>query len=105
MRLELEPDFEILGEAGDGQAALALVSELKPQVVLMDVAMPNLNGIAAAQALRRLAPESAVVILSLHGDPQTRARAQEAGAAAFVEKHEGEGRLLSVIRQVAWKLK
>ncbi len=66
----------------------------------MDLAMPNLDGIAASSALRTLAPESAVVILSLHGDPATRARAQAAGAAAFVEKQAGEGTLLTVIRSV-----
>ncbi len=100
MRLELEPDLLVLGEAGDGESALPMIGATKPDVVLMDLAMPKLDGIAATAALRTLAPESAIVILSLNGDPAARARAQAAGAAAFVEKQAGEGALLTVIRSV-----
>ena len=79
-------------------AALALAGALDPDVVLMDVAMPDLDGITMTAALRRIAPRSAVVIHSLHDDAATRARAHAAGAAAFVAKHETEALLLPAIR-------
>ncbi len=101
MWLELEPDLEILGEAEDGQAALEVVSQFKPDIVLMDAMMPRMDGISATSTLQHLAPKSAVVMLSLRGDPDLRARAREAGAVAFIEKHEGEAKLLAVIRQIA----
>src|SRR5919199_6915253 len=101
MRLSLEPDMQVLGEAGDGESALALIQELRPQIVLTDIEMPRLDGIAATRVLRALAPESAVVISSLYGASATRARAREAGAVGFVEKHEGEAPLIAAIRQAA----
>ena len=101
MRLGLEPDMQVLGETGDGESALNLVQKLRPRVVLMDIEMPRMDGITATQALHRLVPQSAVVISSLHCDNATRARAQKAGAVAFVEKHEGEAPLIAAIRQAA----
>jgi pilus assembly protein CpaE len=99
MRLMLEPDILVIGEASDGGEALEQVRILSPDVVLMDVEMPGMDGIAATLALQSSTPRSAVVILSLHGDTQTRARAQEAGAVAFVEKHGTTQELLAAIRQ------
>ncbi|MBI2323175.1 MAG: response regulator transcription factor, partial [Chloroflexi bacterium] len=68
MRLALEPDLAIVGEACDGAAALALVPMVRPDVVLVDVAMPGMDGIAATAALRARAPRTAVVVLSIHDD-------------------------------------
>ena len=101
MRLELEPDVEVIGEAGDGAAAIARATEVQPDIVLMDVEMPGMDGILATRALRAAAPHSAVVVLTLYDDGATRARAQEAGAAAFVAKHQIEAALLGTMRQVA----
>ncbi len=101
LRFQLEPDLEVVGEASTGREALALAQTLTPDVVLMDIAMPEMDGIAATAALRRVVPQSAVVILSIHDDAQTRARAQEAGAVAFVEKRGATDSLLAVIRQAA----
>lgn len=101
MRLGLEPDVEIAGEAGDGAAAVALADELRPDIVLMDVEMPGMDGISATQELRAVAPHSAVVILTLYDDAATRARAKEAGAASFVAKHEVEETLLTSICRTA----
>src|SRR5437763_16909226 len=70
MRLALEPDISVVGEAGDGATALSLAQDGSPDVVVMDVAMPGMDGIAATAALRRLAPRIAVVIHTLHDDAQ-----------------------------------
>lgn len=101
MRLGLEPDLAVIGEAGDGRAALALVPQLKPDVVVMDVAMPGMDGLTATAALRTMAPASAVVIVSLYDNTAMRAQARVAGAADFVAKQAGEEPLLSAIRHAA----
>ena len=101
LRFHLEPDLEVVGEASTGREALALAQTLTPDVVLMDIQMPEMDGIEATAALRRMVPQSAVVILSLHDDAQTRAQAQAAGAVAFVEKRGATQTLLAAIRQAA----
>jgi DNA-binding NarL/FixJ family response regulator len=101
MRLALESDVEVVGEAGDGVSALQEVQRLAPQVVLMDVEMPGMDGIAATSRLRAQAPRPAVVMLSMHDDQGTVARALAAGAAAFVAKHSIDAALLAAIRQAA----
>jgi DNA-binding NarL/FixJ family response regulator len=99
MRLELEPDLAIVGEAGDGLEAVALAQALVPDVVVMDVEMPGLDGIGAARQLRAMTPSMAIVMLSIHCDVTTRARAREAGAIAFVEKRAEIDVLLAEIRR------
>lgn len=101
MRLSLEPDFQIVGEARDGKEALDLVSRLEPDVVLMDMEMPGMDGLAATKALKSLALESRVIILTIHDDEVSRKRARGAGAAGFVSKHADEAMLLSAIRAQA----
>ena len=101
VRFHLEPDLQVVGEASTGREALTLAQTLTPDVVLMDLQMPEMDGIEATAALRKVVPQSAVVILSIHDDAQTRGRAQAAGAVAFVEKHGATDSLLAVIRQVA----
>jgi len=101
VRFHLEPDLEVVGEASTGSEALVLAQTLTPDVVLMDLAMPELDGIAATAALRKAVPQSAVVILSIHDDAQTRQRAQAAGAVAFVEKRGATDALLAAIRLAA----
>jgi DNA-binding NarL/FixJ family response regulator len=99
MRLALETDVTIVGEAGDGEAALSLAQTLHPDVIVMDVQMPRMDGISATAALRTVAPRSSVVLLSLYDDAATRARGQEAGALAFVQKQGTMDALLAAIRQ------
>jgi DNA-binding NarL/FixJ family response regulator len=101
MWLTLEPDIDIVGEAEDGARAFFLAESLRPDVVLMDVRMPGMDGMSATAALRTAAPGSTVVILSLYDDARTRARAMEVGAAAFIAKHRVEVALLEAIRQAA----
>ena len=101
VRFHLEPDLEVVGEASTGTEALTLAQTLSPDVVLMDIEMPEMDGIEATAALRRVVPHSAVVILSIYDDAQTRRRAQTAGAVACVEKRGATDTLLSAIRLAA----
>lgn len=101
MRLELEPDVEVIGEAGDGSTAVQLAAELSPAVVLMDVEMPVQDGISATSEIVSREPAPAVVMLSLHDDAATVRRARAAGAADFVSKHRIDDSLLAAIRQAA----
>ncbi len=100
-RLSLEADIRVVGEASTGEEALQLVPTLCPDIVLMDVAMPGMDGITATTELRHVCPQSAIVILSLYDDSATRQRAQSAGAAAFVAKDRVEELLLCTVRQAA----
>lgn len=98
IRLETEPDMEVVGTSATGAEALALVERLQPDLVLMDVRLPGLDGFDATTALRRTCPGTPVVLLSLYDDAASRRRAQQAGAAAFVSKHDGDGALLRTLR-------
>ena len=100
-RFQLEPDLQVVGEASTGREALTLAQTLTPDVVLMDIEMPDMDGIEATAALRRVAPQSIVVALSIYDDAQTRGRAQAAGVVAFVEKRGATDRLLAAIRLAA----
>jgi DNA-binding NarL/FixJ family response regulator len=100
-RLLLEPDITVVGEASNGEQALELVESLAPDIVLMDVEMPGMDGITTTATLRASSPQSAVVMLSIHDDVHTRAQAQAAGAVAFVEKRGAAEVLLATIRQLA----
>ena len=98
MRLGLEPDLTVVGEAGDGEAALRIAGLVAPDVVLMDVEMPVLDGISATASLRKTQPRCSIVMLSLYDDAQTRERAAAAGACAFVAKTKMDESLMSAIR-------
>ena len=87
--------------ASSGEEALALVETLHPDVVLMDIALPRMDGVAATQALHTTFPQLAVIILTIHNDKATQVRARAAGAAAFVTKRGLNGELLAAIRRVS----
>ncbi|MEA3340459.1 MAG: response regulator transcription factor [Chloroflexota bacterium] len=97
MRLALEPDLAVVGEASNGVEAIELTQSLTPDVVVMDVEMPEMDGITATERLGEMSPHVTVVMLSIHGDAATRART--AGAAAFVEKQGAVETLLAEIRR------
>ena len=101
MRLGLEADIRVVGEAADGAAAVDLAGLLSPDVVLMDVNLPVVDGITATRGLAARVPQAAVVILSLHDDRATIERAFAAGAVAFVGKQQMDGDLLAAIRTAA----
>ena len=104
-RLSLEPDMTVVGEASDGREAVTLVQQLTPDIVLMDVEMPEMDGVSAMGVIRTSTPQSAVVLLSIHDDVSTRARAHAAGATAFVSKSEEIDALIATIRQAADQMK
>ena len=105
MRLALEPDMDIVSEAEDGSAALSQARLTSPEVVLMDIEMPVMDGITATSLLTAASPNCAVVILSLHDDMTTRERARAAGAADFVAKHEIDCALTDAIRAAAQSIR
>lgn len=99
--LEDEPDIEVVGEAGDGREAVALATNLKPSVVVMDYAMPSLDGVQATHEIRRHSPDSAVLMLSMHSDENYQRNAFDAGARGYLLKNANDLDLAAAIRQVA----
>lgn len=98
--LSRESDIEVVGRALSGEEAIALVERLGPRVVLMDIAMPGMNGIEATRRLKLLPNAPAVLILTLDGDPAYRAAAAAAGAEGFVCKSDLATELLPSLRRV-----
>lgn len=101
MRLAIEPDIAVVGETGNVEQALALAHALGPDVVVVDVGRRGLTSMDIIQRLREASPKSAVVVLTLGSDEDTRTRAREAGAQAFLDKGCGAADLLETIRQLA----
>ena len=102
--LQLAQDLEIVGEAANGIEAVQLLDKLSPDVVLMDLAMPGLDGLEATRQIKGRHPSKRVVVLTIHDDDLSRERAAEAGADAFVEKGSGVAALLGTIRRVGGRL-
>ena len=98
--LSRESDIEVVGSATSGAEAVALVERLHPRVVLMDVAMPGMDGLEATRRLKRLPNPPAVVVLTLHGDPVYCAAAAAAGAEGFVCKSDLAAELVPCLRRV-----
>lgn len=98
--LEME-GFEIVGAAGDGSDAVRLADSLRPDVVLMDVTMPRMDGIEATRAIRDRHPEIRVVVLTMHDEPTVIARAVAAGASAYVYRGFAVEELVQTVRAVA----
>lgn len=99
--LEREPDLTVVGEASDGREAVALAKSLKPELVVMDVGMPNLNGIEAAHQMTLDHPELAIVMVSMHSDETYILRALKAGARGYLLKDSAEADLIKAVHAVA----
>jgi len=98
--LEHEGDIEVVGEAQDGHQAVAMVKKLRPAVVIMDIAMPLLNGLEATRQILKAVPDTKVIILSAHSDDAYVQRATELGAAGFLLKQTSSHDLSRAIREV-----
>jgi DNA-binding NarL/FixJ family response regulator len=101
MILAAQPDMEIAGEAGNGREAVELAEKLKPDVVVMDVTMPELNGIEATRRLIELSPRTRVLALSMHKDAVYVREILRAGARGYLLKDSADADLLAAVRAVA----
>jgi len=101
LMLEREGDLTVVGEASDGREAVALAKSLKPDVVIMDIGMANLNGIEAARQMTQERPELAVMMLSMHSDESYVLRALRAGARGYLLKDSAEPDLIKAVHVVA----
>jgi DNA-binding NarL/FixJ family response regulator len=99
--LEDEPDMDVVGEAGDGEEAIRAARKLHPQVVVMDCALPGMNGLEATRQILEDAPDTAVLMLSMHTENTWVRQAIEAGAKGYVLKNAMELELGGAIRKVA----
>ena len=99
--VEQQPDMTVVGEAEDGRQAVTLAASLNPDVAVLDIGMPNLNGIEAAQQITQAEPRTAVVVLSMHRDETYILRALKAGVRGYLLKDSAESDLVRAIRAVA----
>jgi RNA polymerase sigma factor (sigma-70 family) len=98
--LEREPDLRVVGEASDGRETVAMAEQENPDVVVMDIAMPALNGIEATRQIVGRNPDTAVAILSMHSDESYVIRSLKAGAKAYLLKDSAEADLIAAIRAI-----
>ncbi|HEV7377340.1 MAG TPA: response regulator transcription factor [Pyrinomonadaceae bacterium] len=98
--LSAQPDMEVVGEAGDGRAAIARAQELLPDIVVMDVSMPHLNGLKATEKLKAICPQVNVLALTRHTDDAYLQQLLRAGASGYVLKQSPPAELLHAIRAI-----
>ena len=98
--IQHEPDMEVVGEAGDGEEAVELTTKLRPDVVIMDIAMPKLNGIEATKQIKALHPATVILILTAYDNDQYIFALLEAGAAGYLLKNVRSRELIEAIRAV-----
>jgi two-component system, NarL family, response regulator NreC len=94
------PDFDVVGEAGDGHEAVQSVEKLKPHLVLMDLSMPRMNGMDAIREIRRRAPETKIVVLTVHKTEEYIIATLKAGADGYVLKDATRDELIMAVRNV-----
>jgi DNA-binding NarL/FixJ family response regulator len=99
--IKTDPELEVAGEAADGQRAIEVSQAVKADVVVMDLAMPRLNGLDATREIVRLIPNSKVLVLSSYGDDESVNSLMDAGAMGYITKHSASDDLLKAIRQVS----
>jgi DNA-binding NarL/FixJ family response regulator len=98
--LAAQPDFRVVGTAAEGRAAVRQVVQLQPEVVILDIAMPQMNGIEAAREIRERAPRAKVIMLSMHSSAEHVFHAFEAGALAYVLKESAAKDIIGAVRAV-----
>jgi len=98
--LEPEPDLEVIGEAATGREAVALSSQLQPDLVLMDIRMPDLDGLMATRAIKEELPRTSILVVTLSEDPDYLLEALRVGAAGFVLKDASRREVVAAVRQV-----
>jgi DNA-binding NarL/FixJ family response regulator len=96
-----QPDMEVVGEAGSGRPALTLAQELRPDIVVMDISMPDMNGLQATEKLKQCCPEIKIITLTRHTDLGFLQKLLSAGASGYVLKQSASVELLRAIRAVA----
>ena len=99
--LNAQSDMNVIGEAADGSGAIERACVLRPDVVVLDLSMPDMNGLTAAERLRDAVPSAALVVLTRHNDPAYVQQLTAAGAAAYVSKQSSSSELLNAIRAAA----
>jgi DNA-binding NarL/FixJ family response regulator len=99
--LKLEPDLDVVGEARNGRVAVTMAMELEPEVILMDIAMPKLNGLEATRQLVKALPSARIIILSAHCDDAYVKGAVDAGAVGFLLKQDSAQDVCQAIREVS----
>src|SRR5262249_52335679 len=98
--VETEPEAHVVGEAKDGEEAIRLTHELRPDVVLMDIAMPRVNGLEALRSTKAAMPDTKIVVVTVHGEDVYRRLAMAGGADAFILKKTLGKDLLPAIRRI-----
>jgi two-component system, NarL family, response regulator NreC len=98
MMLNAQPDIEVVGEASDGRHAIAEAQRLQPDVILMDITMPDLNGIEATRQVKRVLPETRVLVLTMHENEEYLFQVLRAGASGYMLKEAADTELISAIR-------
>lgn len=96
----LEPEFEVVGTFADGHKLIDAVPELKPDVIVLDIGMPTMNGLIAAEKLKRLMPAVKIVFLTMDRDPDTAGEAFRLGASAYLLKNSAASELIAALRVV-----
>ncbi|MGD8239997.1 MAG: response regulator transcription factor [Armatimonadota bacterium] len=96
--LNAHPDVEVVGEASDGREAVRLVDELQPDIVIMDIAMPQLNGLEATRQIASRHPDVRVLVLSMYTDIEHVVHALQAGACGYVRKEDADAELIDAIQ-------
>ena len=98
--LDDAPDFEVVGEAANGREALSLCSRLHPELMLMDVRMPEMDGLQATKEIKRRHPKTSILMVTMHENPDYLLEALKAGAAGYVLKDASQDEVLSAVRRV-----
>ncbi|MBN1483299.1 MAG: response regulator transcription factor [Chloroflexia bacterium] len=98
--LDKEADFEVVGEAADGQQAIQLAEEVSPNIVLIDISLPGLNGLEVARVIKRRQPQVSLVLLTVYEDDEQLFSAIKAGASAYTSKDLEPQKLLQVVREI-----